>query len=83
MERTLLVYLNKNQEIEENNDQWMCECKNINDSSWNVCNNCNKIKPGVQGWVCKICTFINENIYKICKGCGERKEEESTTINGY
>ena len=46
-----------------------------------MCNSCNKIRPGVTGWACKHCTFINEMLFSFCKSCGEYKINESATSN--
>lgn len=70
LERDVLMYLKKNQDIEGEVD-WMCECGSKNNAAWNICGACNKLKPGVKGWVCKNCTLINENQYTFCKSCGE------------
>ena len=74
IERMLVQFLQKNQEVDENPDRWACQCGSKNDGSWNVCSACNRIKPGVKGWVCGECTFINESINSICRSCGAWKK---------
>lgn len=74
IERTLLSYLKKNQDPETSD--WNCACGVTNDGSWKVCSVCNKIKPGVEGWVCKDCTFINQNFMSYCRSCEAKKVNE-------
>lgn len=76
IERILLQFLEKNQENDENSTEWQCECGSINDGTWNVCHACDHIKPGVKGWVCSQCTFINDTIHSICRSCGTWKSKE-------
>lgn len=65
----------KNQ-LGQSSNKWKCECGKENELDWNICQKCKKIKPGVTGWVCKICTFFNkERIYN-CEGCGQYNSTE-------
>ncbi|OMJ90789.1 hypothetical protein SteCoe_6769 [Stentor coeruleus] len=75
MEKEVLMYLKKSQEVEGEID-WTCECGSKNNATWNICGTCNKLKPGVKGWVCKNCTLINENQYTFCKSCVENRNSD-------
>lgn len=56
---------------------WECGCRASNAHKWEVCKKCEKIKPGLKGWVCSLCKLRNESqsIVK-CKGCNNCKNSK-------
>ena len=73
---TLEKQILESQNSQENKDQWTCECQEINSFEWKLCKKCGKIKAGIKGWVCKKCTFVNENNHYNCESCDGTNEEE-------
>ncbi|OMJ81318.1 hypothetical protein SteCoe_18241 [Stentor coeruleus] len=63
---------------------WDCECGSSNIEEWEICQKCDKIKPGLGGWVCKFCKARNppENIYR-CSQCDTSKNETSAKEQEY
>ena len=60
---------------------WKCQCNQINHNDYEVCVKCNTLKPGLSGWVCKVCKVKNkEGTYK-CSTCENRMGTESTDQN--
>lgn len=51
------------------NDAWKCICETQNKVSEEVCLFCYSLKPGVLGWVCKICKKKNNSAQKNCYFC--------------
>ncbi|OMJ86677.1 hypothetical protein SteCoe_11762 [Stentor coeruleus] len=51
------------------NKTWKCSCGSENSETWDVCIKCQSLKPGLEGWVCKICTTINPNMKLKCESC--------------
>ncbi|OMJ65808.1 hypothetical protein SteCoe_37590 [Stentor coeruleus] len=58
-------------------DKWNCECGKVNESDWSICQKCKNIKPGLSGWVCKICTFLNSESHHSCRGCNQYSSSEN------
>jgi hypothetical protein len=77
LETDLLNFM-KNQEDSKEDDDWKCKCGNCNNSNWVFCTRCKLIRPGLSGWVCKICTFYNNSEETSCISCGEVKENLNT-----
>ena len=48
---------------------WHCSCGTRNSELVDVCQNCRSIKPGKTGWMCRLCTFLNEETSTLCAGC--------------
>jgi hypothetical protein len=40
---------------------WVCRCSNSNANDWDACTRCYRIKPGVAGWTCSQCKYINRS----------------------
>ena len=50
-----------------------------NPESVNVCQVCQSLRFGMDGWVCSACTFINANATHYCAACFEKKEGVPTS----
>ena len=56
---------------------WKCRCNAANELDWDVCQTCHELKPGLIGWVCKLCQFRNSIHSYRCDSCDNFKD---TTI---
>ena len=56
---------------------WKCRCNATNELNWEVCQTCHELKPGLVGWVCKLCKFRNSIYSHRCDSCDSYKD---TTI---
>lgn len=64
---------NKDYNFADQAIKWECKCGELNLDSFEVCTKCSEIKPGLSGWVCKSCSFRNDNYFSICTACYECK----------
>ncbi len=76
MQDNHIEYIELPNEDDSNNELWICECGNINES--NYCENCGKsFELAIQYvnkndvWICKRCG--NRNVSNFCVNCGERR----------
>lgn len=67
-------------EVKNSPSGWNCECGNFNCKSFEICELCSKLKPGVNGWVCSFCTALNDMTGKYCKACGNLYNSPKRTI---
>ena len=75
----LEIDLKKKQEIIPNQENpergvvevinWICKCGGENASDHPICLNGTCIKPGVEGWICKACTYLNPKTNFHCYSC--------------
>lgn len=54
---------------ESDNGDWTCECECKNTKDFDICQECYKLKPGIDGWVCKACKGKNEELEYKCGIC--------------
>lgn len=55
---------------------WKCQkCLKAIHSSVSLCHNCLTLQPGLSGWPCPTCTFLNKKTATKCQGC--RRERSS------
>ena len=67
IERIERVKKSINSAFPEYKPNMLCECGKSNEDSWEVCPKCNlKLKPGIFGWICKFCTFRNDDERAYC-----------------
>ena len=77
-------YVDKEEEVKEVkpasqlNVDWVCQCSEINQSDYEVCLKCNSLKPGLSGWVCKVCKVRNEDGNFRCSACDSWKGVETS-----
>ena len=86
LEKKVLNYLKNNEDTQED-QEWTCKCGNSNNSHWTYCTKCQELRPGLSGWICKVCTFYNNSDENNCRSCEQRRSprEEgklSRTYNG-
>jgi hypothetical protein len=62
---------------------WECECGAANDASWDICHMCERIKPGLTGWVCKLCKARNDSHSYRCSACENWKGDDSNKYQQY
>ncbi|OMJ76593.1 hypothetical protein SteCoe_24002 [Stentor coeruleus] len=56
---------------------WECKCGSSNMDDWEICQKCNEIKPGLEGWVCNFCKVRNPDKFSYkCIGCGNSKNSK-------
>ncbi|OMJ77067.1 hypothetical protein SteCoe_23419 [Stentor coeruleus] len=60
-----------------NQKSWKCSCGSENLNDWDICPSCQGLKPGIQGWVCKFCTNINNDSEVRCEACFSYKNQNS------
>lgn len=75
LERRLLEYLKNIEDTEEDKD-WVCACGRNNNAHWSLCSGCNKLKPGLSGWICMSCTYLNKNEHGHCRSCTKRRVKD-------
>lgn len=56
-------------EIAKSPSGWQCQCGNFNSNSFEICESCSSLKPGVEGWVCSFCTTLNKSFCEYCISC--------------
>jgi hypothetical protein len=67
-------------EVKNSPSGWNCECGNFNCKSFEICELCSKLKPGVNGWVCSFCTALNDVTGEHCKACGNLYNSPKRTM---
>ena len=67
-----------NKESNPTNVNWICKCNQINQNDFEVCLGCSSLKPGLSGWVCKVCKVRNSEYSYRCSACETLKGDETS-----
>ena len=68
-----IIQISEFREIGQMPSGWLCECGNFNNKSFDICESCNRLKPGIEGWVCNFCTTLNNTSSTFCITCTKPK----------
>jgi hypothetical protein len=65
-------------------EMWECSnCRTSNIIDFEICMKCENLKPGVKGWICKSCKFLNNEFDSKCSTCNIAKESNEVLDQEY